>query len=61
MLKTLRNSPKLRIIDFFLDNPFFDFTKKGGDKSIVDEQADVLQILQRLKEVWNCYRIKKNR
>jgi len=28
LLKTLGNSPKLRIIDFFLDNPFFDFTKK---------------------------------
>jgi AraC-like DNA-binding protein len=28
LLKTLGNWPKLRIIDFFLDNPFFDFTKK---------------------------------
>lgn len=28
MLKTLGDSPKLRIIDFFLDNPLFDFTKK---------------------------------
>lgn len=28
MLKALGESPKLRIIDFFLDNPFFDFTKK---------------------------------
>jgi len=28
LLKTLGNSPKLRIIDFFLDNPLFDFTKK---------------------------------
>lgn len=28
LLKTLGDSPKLRIIDFFLDNPFFDFTKK---------------------------------
>jgi AraC-like DNA-binding protein len=24
----LRDSPKLRIVDFFLDNPMFDFTKK---------------------------------
>jgi len=28
LLKTLGDSPKLRIIDFFLDNPLFDFTKK---------------------------------
>ncbi len=27
-LRTLGDSPKLRIIDFFLDNPLFDFTKK---------------------------------
>jgi len=28
LLKTLGESPKLRIIDFFLDNKLFDFTKK---------------------------------
>jgi len=28
LIKTLGNSPKLRIIDFFLDNALFDFTKK---------------------------------
>jgi DNA-binding transcriptional ArsR family regulator len=28
LIKTLGDSPKLRIIDFFLDNPMFDFTKK---------------------------------
>ena len=28
VIKTLGNSPKLRIVDFFLDNPLFDFTKK---------------------------------
>ena len=28
LLKALGDSPKLRIIDFFLDNPLFDFTKK---------------------------------
>ena len=28
LLKTLGDSPKLRIIDFFLDNPLSDFTKK---------------------------------
>jgi len=28
LLKVLGDSPKLRIIDFFLDNPLFDFTKK---------------------------------
>jgi len=28
LLKMLGYSPKLRIIDFFLDNPLFDFTKK---------------------------------
>jgi predicted transcriptional regulator len=28
LLKTLGDSLKLRIIDFFLDNPLFDFTKK---------------------------------
>lgn len=28
LIKTLGDSPKLRIIDFFLDNPLSDFTKK---------------------------------
>lgn len=28
LLQTLGASPKLRIIDFFMDNPLFDFTKK---------------------------------
>lgn len=28
LTKTLGNSPKLRIVDFFLDNHLFDFTKK---------------------------------
>jgi len=28
LIKTLGDSPKLRIIDFFLDNSLFDFTKK---------------------------------
>ncbi|MBC7091357.1 MAG: winged helix-turn-helix transcriptional regulator [Nitrososphaeria archaeon] len=28
LLKIFGESPKLRIIDFFLDNPLFDFTKK---------------------------------
>ena len=28
IIKTLGDSPKLRIVDFFLDNPLFDFTKK---------------------------------
>ena len=28
LIKTFGNSPKLRIMDFFLDNPLFDFTKK---------------------------------
>jgi AraC-like DNA-binding protein len=28
LLRTLGDSPKLRIIDFFLDNRLFDFTKK---------------------------------
>jgi len=28
LLRTLGDSPKLRIIDFFLDNLLFDFTKK---------------------------------
>jgi DNA-binding transcriptional ArsR family regulator len=28
LIKTLGDSPKLRVVDFFLDNPLFDFTKK---------------------------------
>lgn len=28
LLKTLGESPKLKIVDFFMDNPYFDFTKK---------------------------------
>ena len=45
LLKTLGDSPKLRIIDFFLDNPLFDFTKKGSYRSLRHEQANILQIL----------------
>lgn len=33
LVKMLGDSPKLRIIDFFLDNPLFDFTKKKSLKS----------------------------
>lgn len=28
LIKTLGESPKLRIVDFFMDNPLSDFTKK---------------------------------
>ena len=28
LLNTLGESPKLKMVDFFMDNPFFDFTKK---------------------------------
>ena len=28
LLRMLGNSPRMRIVDFFLDNPLFDFTKK---------------------------------
>jgi DNA-binding transcriptional ArsR family regulator len=28
LIKMVGDSPKLRIVDFFLDNPLFDFTKK---------------------------------
>ncbi len=28
LLRTLGKSPKLKIIDFFMDNPIMDFTKK---------------------------------
>lgn len=28
IIRTLGDSPKLRIVDFFLDNPLLDFTKK---------------------------------
>lgn len=28
LIKTLGESPKLRMVDFFMDNPLFDFTKK---------------------------------
>lgn len=34
LLKTLGSSPKLRIIDFFLDNPLFDFTKKDAVEAL---------------------------
>ncbi|KYH42633.1 MAG: hypothetical protein AYL33_001740 [Candidatus Bathyarchaeota archaeon B63] len=27
LIKMFGNSPKLRILDFFMDNPYFDFTK----------------------------------
>jgi len=28
LIKVFGDAPKLKIIDFFMDNPFFDFTKK---------------------------------
>lgn len=34
IIRTLGNSPKLRIIDFFLDNALFDFTKKEVIESL---------------------------
>jgi AraC-like DNA-binding protein len=34
LLKTLGDSPKLRIIDFFLDNPLFDYTKNEVIKAL---------------------------
>jgi DNA-binding transcriptional ArsR family regulator len=34
ILKAFGVSPKLRIIDFFLDNPLFDFTKKEVIKAL---------------------------
>jgi len=34
IIKTLGDSPKLRIVDFFLDNPLFDFTKKEIIKAL---------------------------
>ncbi|MEM2970868.1 MAG: winged helix-turn-helix domain-containing protein [Candidatus Bathyarchaeia archaeon] len=34
LIKTLGDSPKLRIVDFFLDNPLFDFTKKEAIEAL---------------------------
>ena len=34
LLKMLGDSAKLRIIDFFLDNPLFDFAKKEVIKAL---------------------------
>ena len=34
LLKTLGESPKLRIVDFFMDNPLSDFTKKEGIQAL---------------------------
>lgn len=34
LLKTLGRSPKLRIIDFFVDNPFFGFTTKEAIEAL---------------------------
>jgi len=45
LLKTLGNSPKLRIVDFFLENPLFDFTKKEVIEALGNEQVDILQTL----------------
>lgn len=36
LIKTLGDSPKLRIVDFFLGNPLFDFTKKGVIETLED-------------------------
>ena len=34
LIKTLGDSPKLKIVDFFLDNALFDFTKKEVIKAL---------------------------
>ena len=37
LIKALGYSPKLRIIDLFLTNPFFDFSKEELAKEIITE------------------------
>lgn len=54
LLETLGRSPKLRIIDFFMDNPFSGFTKKeamealGMSKTIFCKHLEDLEELEML-------------
>ena len=34
LLRAFGNSPKLRMVDFFIDNPLFDFTKKEAVEAL---------------------------
>ena len=41
LIMALENSPKLRVIDFFLDNKLFDFSKKGNHRRSGTEQDNL--------------------
>jgi len=51
LIKHLGNSPILRIIDYFLDNPLFDYSKKEILESIRISRRTLFQIWKDLE--WN--------
>jgi len=51
LVKALGNSPRLRIIDFFLDNLLFDFTKKEVIEALGMNKKNILQIFSRFGRI----------
>lgn len=51
LLKAFGNSPKLRIIDFFLDNPLFDFTKKEVIEALGMSKQTFYKYFEDLKDL----------
>lgn len=50
LLKTLGNSPELRVIDFFLDNKAFDFSKKEIIEEVGMSKTTFYNIWDRIEE-----------
>lgn len=50
IIKTLGDSPKLRIVDFFLDNPLFDFTKKEVIEALAMSKQTFYKYFPELEE-----------
>ncbi len=51
LIKTLGDSPKIRIIDFFLDNPLYDFTKKEVIESLGMSKQTFYKYFRDLEEI----------
>ena len=51
LLKYLGNSPTLRIIDFFLDNPLSDYSKNEVAKNLAMSRATFFKYWKELENV----------
>ena len=51
LLEALGSTPELRLIDFFLDNPLFDFTRREITKALGMSKRTLYRILPGLLEM----------